>query len=299
MHAGFSLQIVLPIITAALMLGIGMSLSVRSFSRLRFARRAAGIAFMNQFLLLPLLAFMIALALPMPGELKVGLVLLASCPSASTSNLFTYLARGDTALSISLTAFNKMFAVITIPVYVNLAMIFFLDADTDMRLSFFDTFERLLLMILLPTMIGMAIRHRFPAFAERANRNVKKIAVACLMLLIAWLVVQQRHSLIDMLFAAGPAVVILAALIMCCGYGFSTLFKLPDAQRSAITLENVMQSGGLAIVIAAGILESTAMAAPAAMYSLMMYLFAGAFVLMENRRTGLQMTTDGNRTSDR
>jgi len=266
------------------MLGIGMSLSVSSFSQLLSARRAATIAFLNQFLILPLLAFVIAWALSMPSELQVGLIVLAACPSASTSNLFTYLARGDTALSISLTAFNKMFALITIPLYINLAMVFFMGESQNVTLAFADTFERLMLMVLLPTMVGMAIRHQFPEYAERAKGNVKKIAVVCLVLLITWIVVQQRHSLIDMLFAAGPAVTMLCVLIMCCGYGLSSLFKLPNAQRTAITLESGMQSGGMAIVIAAGILESAAMAVPAAIYSLVMYLFAGAFVLMKNNR---------------
>jgi len=284
LNAGVSLQIILPLIIAALMLGIGMSLSVSSFSQLLSARRAATIAFLNQFLILPLLAFVIAWALSMPSELQVGLIVLAACPSASTSNLFTYLARGDTALSISLTAFNKMFALITIPLYINLAMVFFMGESQNVTLAFADTFERLMLMVLLPTMVGMAIRHQFPEYAERAKGNVKKIAVVCLVLLITWIVVQQRHSLIDMLFAAGPAVTMLCVLIMCCGYGLSSLFKLPNAQRTAITLESGMQSGGMAIVIAAGILESAAMAVPAAIYSLVMYLFAGAFVLMKNNR---------------
>ena len=288
MNAGFSLQIILPLIIAALMLGIGMSLSMRSFSQLLSARRAATIAFFNQFLIIPLLAFVIAWALPMPGELQVGLVLLAACPSASTSNLFTYLARGDTALSISLTAFNKMFALITIPLYVNLAMIFFMGTQQSVTLSFYDTFERLLLMVLLPIMVGMAIHHRYPAFAKRTKGHVKKIAVVCLVLLIAWLVIQQRHSLMDMLFASGLAVVMLCVLVMCCGYGLSTLFSLPDAQRITITLETGMQSGGMAIVIAAGVFDSAAMAVPAAMYSLMMYIFAGAFVLIQNTRSGFR-----------
>jgi len=286
--AGFSLQIILPIIVAALMLGIGMSLSVLSFAHLLSARRAAIIAFLNQFLILPLLAFVIAWVSPMPSELQVGLVLVASCPSASTSNLFTYLARGDTALSISLTAFNKMFAIITIPLYVNFAMDLFYQTKTHIELSFVDTFERLMLMVLLPTMAGMLIRLRFPVFAERSNGNIKKIAVVCLVLLIAWLVVKQRHSLIDMLFASGPAAAILCVLIMCCSYGCSSLFRLSNAQRTAITLESGMQSGGMAIVIAAGIMGSTAMAVPAVIYSLLMYLFAGAFVLMKNKSAEFQ-----------
>ena len=181
-----------------------------------------------------------------------------------------------------------MFALITIPLYINLAMVFFSQTNMNVTLSFADTFERLMLMVLLPTMAGMVIRHRFPVFAEKSNRNVKKVAVVCLVLLIAWIVVQQRHSLINMLFATGPAVTMLCVLIMCCSYGFSSLFKLPDAQRTAITLESGMQRGGMAIVIAAGILESAAMAVPAAIYSLVMYLFAGTFVLIKNNRAVLR-----------
>lgn len=278
MEAGIPIQILLPLVIAAMMLGVGMSLRMADFTALRATPRSAVIGLLGMFGLFPVLAFLLAWAFPLSPELSVGLVLLAASPSASTSTLFTYLARGDAALSLTLTAVSKTLPVFTIPIYVGLAAQVFADADTELSLSFADTSERLLQMVLLPTLIGMALRHYLPAFAERARPQVTRVAVIALISLILVLVYRERQALPGMLLAAGPATLTLCLLGMACAYGLCGLFRLRAAQRTAITLEVGMQSGGTAIAIAAGILAVPAMAVPAAVYSLLMYLAAGAFV---------------------
>jgi bile acid:Na+ symporter, BASS family len=278
MEAGIPIQVLLPLVIAAMMLGVGMSLRVADFSALLATPRSAAIGLLGMFGLFPALAFLLAWAFPLSPELSVGLVLLAASPSASTSTLFTYLARGDAALSLTLTAVSKMLPVLIIPIYVGLAAQVFADADTELSLSFADTSERLLQMVLLPTLIGMTLRHYLPAFAERARPQVTRVAVIALIVLILLLVYRERQVLPDMLLAAGPAALTLCLLGMACSYSLCGLFRLRAAQRTAITLEVGMQSGGTAIAIAAGILAVPAMAVPAAVYSLLMYLTAGAFV---------------------
>ena len=278
MESGFALQVLLPLITALLMLGVGMSLSMADFRHLFRYPVPAVIGLTNQLLLLPLLAFLVVAVFSPPTELGIGLIVLAAAPSASTSNLFTYLARGDTALSVSLTAASKLLAVVTLPLFVNTGLAIFGGEDMAVSLSFLDTFWRLLLMILLPTTTGMIIRHHFPVFAHRSQGIVKRLSVAFLALLIVGLLVQKRDSIIPMLEAAGWLTLTLCLSSMLAGHGFARLFRLHERQRRAITIEGGMQSGGLAIVIASSILGSTTMAIPAAVYSLVMYLATGAYV---------------------
>lgn len=278
MEAGIPIQVLLPLVIAAMMLGVGMSLRVADFTALLATPRAAAIGLLGMFGLFPALAFVLAWAYPLSPELSVGLVLLAASPSASTSTLFTYLARGDAALSLTLTAVSKLLPVIIIPVYVGLAARVFTDAGTAFSLSFADTSERLAQMVLLPTLIGMTLRHHLPAFAERVRPQLTRVAVIALIVLIIVLVYRERQALPAMLLNAGPAALSLCLLGMACIYGLCGLFRLRDTQRTAITLEVGMQSGGTAIAIAAGVLAVPAMAVPAAVYSLLMYLVAGAFV---------------------
>lgn len=278
MTAGIPIQVILPVIIAMLMLGIGMSLRIADFSALISHPRATGLGLLNLFVIFPALAFLFAWIFPLPPELRVGLVLLAACPSASTSNFFTYLARGDVALSITLTAISKIVPVLTVPFYVSLAAALFADTDTSLTLSFADTSERLLHMVLLPTVIGMALRHRFPAVAEHTQRSVKRLAVIALVLLIAALIIRERTSLAQMLLSAGLPALSLCLAGMLFAFVSSTQFGLQEPRRNAITIEVGMQSGGTAIAIAAGILAQPAMAIPAAVYSLLMYGVAAGFV---------------------
>lgn len=278
MEAGFPIQTVLPLVIAAMMLGVGMSLRPADFAALASAPRAAVVGLVNMYLVFPALAFLIAASFPLAPALQVGLILLAASPSASTSTLFTYLARGDAALALALTAISKFLPVFIIPLYVGLAAAWFTDAETAIRLSFADTSERLVQIVLLPVVAGMILRHRLPAAAERIRPWVTRLAVLALIGLILALVYRERHALPGMFVSTGPAALALCLLGMACAYGSSMIARLPWQRRSALTIEVGMQSGGTAIAIAAGVMASPAMAVPAAVYSLIMYVAAGLFV---------------------
>lgn len=292
MEAGLPIQLMLPLVIALMMLGVGMALRVTDFAALLRAPRPAAVGLLGMLGVLPGLAFLLAWAFALPPALSVGLVLLAASPSASTSTLFTYLARGDAALSLTLTAVSKLLPVFMIPLYVGLASRLFADADTALSLTFADTSERLLQMVLLPTLIGMTLRHYRPAFSDAARPYVTRTAVIALVVLILMLVYRERHALPDMLLAAGPAALSLCVLGMACANGLCALLGLRAAQRTAITLEVGMQSGGTAIAIAAGLLAAPAMAVPAAVYALIMYVVAGGFVAWR-RRASVQVLPAG------
>jgi BASS family bile acid:Na+ symporter len=280
-EAGIPIQVLLPLVIAAMMLGVGMSLRIADFTALLDRPHSAGIGLLCMFLLFPGLAFLIAWVYPLSMELQIGLVLLAASPSASTSTLFTYLARGDAALSLTLTAVSKLLPVVTIPLYVGMATRLFADTDTTLSIGLENISERVVQMVLLPTLAGMALRHYYPNLTDRIRPWVIRGAVLALILLIALLVFRERFKLPAMLLQAGPAALILCLAGMGSAYLISRLSRLPPRQITAIVIETGMQSGGTAIAIAAGLLAVPAMAVPAAVYSLIMYLVTAVFVRLK------------------
>lgn len=298
MEAGSLINDALPVTIAVMMLAVGMGLKFRDFSALLSSPKAAAIGLVGMFVAFPLLGLGVAAAFPLEPVLQIGLVLLAASPSASTSTAFTYAARGDTALSIALTTVSKVVPVIAIPFWVSLASQTFAGERTPMSLSFADTSESLALTVLLPTLAGMLLRHFFPDAMQRWQPHVGRLGIAALVTLIAAIVYRERNTIGGMFVAAGPAAFALCVVGMTLAFVATVLFGLPSTQRSALTIEIGMQSGGTSIAIAAGVLHSPAMAVPAAIYSLIMYVVAAAFVAFvrtADARAPAAVTSD-NRT---
>ncbi|HEX6996759.1 MAG TPA: bile acid:sodium symporter [Gammaproteobacteria bacterium] len=279
MEAGLPIDVLLPIVIALMMLAVGMGLRPADFRAVAAAPLAAGIGLLGMFVVFPLLAFVLAAAFRLDPALAIGLVLLAASPSASTSTMFTYLARGDVALSVALTALSKIVPVVTVPAYVSLAALAFAGERLEVDISFAETSEAIVTTILLPTLAGMALRC-YPAMAA-FRPHVARVSVALLVVLIAVLVWRERSALPAMFASAGPAALALCVLGMASAFAAASLVRLPRGRRSALTIEVGMQSGGTSIAIAAGVLGAPAMAVPAAVYSLIMYLAAALFVLLE------------------
>jgi len=280
LEAGLPIDVLLPIVIALMMLAVGMSLRPADFGATARAPLAAAIGFAGMFVVVPLLAFALAAAPRLPPELAIGLVLLAASPSASTSTMFTYLARGDVALSVALTAVSKVVPVVTVPAYVSLAAQAFAGERLDVEISFAETSEAIVATILLPTIAGMVLTHYVPA-AARWRKHVTRVSVLLLVALIGILAWREKTTLPQMFASSGLAAFALCTLGMACGFTAALFARLPRGSRSAITIEMGMQSGGTSIAIAAGVIGSPAMAVPAAVYSLIMYVAAAAFVLLE------------------
>ncbi len=277
MEAGLPIDVLLPIVIAMMMLAVGMSLRPADFRAVASAPLAAAIGLLGMFVGFPLLAFALAVMFRLEPALAIGLVLLAASPSASTSTMFTYLARGDVALSVALTAVSKVVPVLTVPAYVSFAAQTFAGERMPVAISFADTSEAIAATILLPTLLGMALRRYSPA-AAAVRPYIARGSIMLLIALIGVLVWRERAALPQMFASSGPAALTLCVLGMAGAFGAASIAGLSERQRSAITIEIGMQSGGTSIAIAAGVLGAPAMAVPAAVYSLIMYVMAGAFV---------------------
>ncbi|HET8699841.1 MAG TPA: bile acid:sodium symporter family protein [Gammaproteobacteria bacterium] len=279
MESGFPIAVALPAVIVSMMLVVGMRLRPADFTRLAAAPLAAAVGLANMFVVFPALAFAVAAVFDLSPELRIGLVLLAASPSGSTSTFFTYFARGDVALAVALTTISKAVPVLTIPLYSSIASRVFGGADTSLPIRFADTSESVLTIVLLPMAVGMALLTRYPTAVAALRPHLARGAAITLVAVIAVLAFRERERLPEMAAAAGPAAAALCVLGMLAAFSAAKLLRLSAAQRTAITIETGMQSGGTAIAIAAGLLGSAAMAVPAAIYSLIMYAAAAVFVM--------------------
>jgi len=275
--------VLLPLALAVVMLGMGLALVPDDFRRIGRDPKAVAVGTLSQMVLLPLIGALLVAVLPMPPAIAVGVMVLAICPAGPSSNLLTYLARGDVALSVSLTALNSLLTVVTIPVLSNLALRLFMGSETVIRLPIGTTMLRILLITLVPTAIGMAFRHERPALALRLEGLVSRLAAALLVGIILVLLVQEGDRLPGFLAKAGLAVVLLNGLGSLTGWWAARLAGLPVRQAITLAIEVGIQNCALALAITAGLLNNPEMAVPAAVYGLWMNIAGFAVVGLARR----------------
>jgi bile acid:Na+ symporter, BASS family len=272
MQSNLFTAVLLPLALAIVMLGMGLSLVPEDFKRITRYPKAVAVGTVCQILLLPLIGTLIALVVPMEPSIAVGLIVLAVCPGGPSSNLMTYLAKGDVALSVTLTAVSSIITVFTIPLLTNLALQYFLGKSASIALPIGSTMLQIFLITLLPIAIGMAIRHQFPDTARRLEKSMSRLATGLLALIIVLLLVREGSKLPGFLVQVGIGVVLLNLLATMAGFLAGKLFRLPLTQQICIAIEVGIQNGTLAIAITAGLLNNSDMAVPAAVYSLLMYV---------------------------
>jgi len=286
MQSTFFTSVLLPLALAVVMLGMGLSLAPDDFQRITRYPRAVAVGTVCQVVLLPLLGALITLVVPMHPALAVGLIVLAVCPGGPSSNLITYLAKGDVALSVTLTAVSSIITVFTIPLLTNLALQHFLGESAAITLPMGSTIVQIFLITLLPTGIGMAFRRQYPNTARRLEKQMSRLAVGLLALIIVLLVIREGSRLPGFLVQVGIGVVLLNLLATLTGFLTAKLFRLPLPQQICCAVEVGIQNGTLAIAITAGLLNNPDMAVPAAVYSLLMYVTGFGAILYGRQAIG-------------
>jgi bile acid:Na+ symporter, BASS family len=283
MQSNLLTAVLLPLALAIVMLGMGLSLLPEDFGRITRYPKAVAVGTIAQVLLLPAIGAAIALVVPMQPEIAVGLIVVAICPGGPSSNLITYLAKGDVALSVTLTAVSSIITTFTIPIFTNLALGHFLAKSTAISLPLGQTMVQIFAITLLPTAIGMAIRQYFPNTARRLEKIMSRLAVGLLALIIGLLLVKEGSKLPGFLTQVGIGVLALNLCGTLAGFLAGKLFQLPLAQQICIAVEVGIQNGTLAIAITAGLLSNADMAIPAAVYSLLMYVTGFGAILYGRR----------------
>lgn len=269
---------------AVIMLSLGLALRLEDFKRVLIYPRAVIVALSCQTLVLPWVAFLLAKLAGLTPPLAVGLMLLAATPGGVTANLYSHLSKGDVALNISLTAINSVLALVTMPLILTLSLNYFMDAEKVIPPPVSKVVQ-VILIVIIPVLIGMMLRHFFTTVALRLEKPMKLLSALFLLAMIGVVLSREWRILGEYLPILGASVLAfnLASLVL--GYGAALLAKLEKRQAVAIGMEIGIHNATLAIAIAYNpdILGDPSIAIPASLYGLIMLITAGLFGYLVNQ----------------
>ena len=267
-----TLWIVMPILIILMFL-LGTDLNKKSFTDVARNPRAVIIGMIGQIILLPLIAFALAWILNLPPVYFMGLVLIACCPGGSSSNVFSMLAKGDVALSVTLTAISSIITLFTIPVIMEFVARFVSEqSGVEVNLPFGRLIVQNIVLLFVPLFIGIMFRHYLPGPAAKVNKVLSKLAFPALMTLALVFFLQNTQAIKENIAVLGLTVTALILLAMLCSSTLSWMTKSGTAVRRTIVIEVGMQNAAQAIAIASSpfIFNSGEMAIPAIIYALLM-----------------------------
>jgi BASS family bile acid:Na+ symporter len=264
------------------MVSLGLSLTLGDFRRVVEYPKGIAIGLANLLLLSPLLAFVVAEVYGLDPELAVGLVLLGASPGGTLANLLTYLARGDTALSITMTAISSVAAVVTVPLFLQLGISHFGATGLDTNVGLIGLVARVLLITVLPLALGMRLRARRPERVAEISGAFRKAAILLFLGAVVGVVIAEQDRVIDNLGAVGAAAVTLNLAAMAGSFTIARLARLDSRQATAIAMELGIHNSTLAIAIGASI--ATVLTIPAAVYAAFAFIPAGVFAWLMHSR---------------
>lgn len=263
-----------------LMFGMGLGLTVGDFRRVVVLPRAALAGVAGQLLLLPLLGLALAWVLPLRPELKIGVVLIALCPGGALSNLFSYLARADLALSVTLTCISSLVTVFSIPILLNLALLLFAGAGSELLLPLLDTMAHIMMITVIPVSAGMLVRARWPRLAEAGQRWVKIGSAAFLPLVLAGILARDPQQFWANVLQGGAAAITLNVLALAMGSALGRGLRQPPARVKTLTIEIGAQNAmlGAAIAISPALLGNADIAIVPSIYGVTMVILLAFYV---------------------
>jgi BASS family bile acid:Na+ symporter len=276
-------QILLPAAVVAVMFALGTTLTVDDLRRVLRQPRAFFVGLLAHTLVLPAMAFAVAVVLALPGPIAAGLVLIASCPANASANVFSHLARGDTMLSICLTAAASLTSVLTVPLFVTAALRVFPSGLAAVRLPVLASAVGLFLVSTLPVLAGMVLRRARPAAARAIEGRVGGFGLGVIVLVVVVAVWSEKGNVVPALVRAGGPALLVNALSVSTAWGASFLLGLPRAQRIAVGLECGLQNFAMAAFVALTLVGSRPLLLPAIAYGLTMWLSAAVVVMLARR----------------
>jgi BASS family bile acid:Na+ symporter len=278
----------LPLALAIIMFGLGLDLTLADFKRVGRAPRAVAVALACQVVLLPAICFGLVVLFDLPALLGIGMLLLAASPGGTTANLFSHLFRGDVALNITLTAINTVIAVVTLPLITGLAIAFY-DRQDDVTMPLVEI-VKVFALILLPVGIGMVVNNRAPAFARRMDKPVRIGSAVILAVLVLGILLDQRENVGDYLADVGLITALFCAISLVVGFYVPKAFGVTGSQAIASSMEVGVHNATLAIFVAVEVLDEVEISVPAAVYSLVMFLFAALWGTWVSRQVAERET---------
>ena len=196
MSDSFLTQIILPVVLALIMFGMGLSLTKQDFLELGKEPKAVLVGLFGQLLLLPILAYGVAILFGLSQHLAIGIMILAACPGGTSSNIISHLARANLALSVSLTAVTTLVCVFTTPLIIQFAINQF-DINPAKSFSLLSTTLGLIFITLLPVLLGIFMRHKYPTQAIKSEPFFRRLATGFLIFMIIAITYQERENILE------------------------------------------------------------------------------------------------------
>ena len=275
---GIITDVVLPLSLAFIMFSLGLALKSSDFTRVIKQPKDFLIGAFSQIIILPLVALIIVMLWPLSPELAVGVMLIAAAPGGATSNIITSFAKGDVALSVSLTAIISLLCVITIPIIVLFSLNILMDTSTAKSISIGDIAIKMFLIVTVPVIIGMLFRKFLSSISISFEPLAKKISAVLFVLVLLGAIVAEKDNVVSYFAQAGLVTLVLNLLMMLIAFYIGKLFASGISQQKTITVECGLQNGTLAIVVATTLFNGGLYLIPAATYSLIMFFTSLIYV---------------------
>ena len=275
---GIITDVILPLSLAFIMFSLGLALKSSDFTRVIKQPKDFLIGAFSQIIILPLVALIIVMLWPLSPELAVGVMLIAAAPGGATSNIITSFAKGDVALSVSLTAIISLLCVITIPIIVLFSLNILMDTSTAKSISIGDIAIKMFLIVTVPVIIGMLFRKFLSSISISFEPLAKKISAVLFVLVLLGAIVAEKDNVVSYFAQAGLVTLVLNLLMMFIAFYIGKLFASGISQQKTITVECGLQNGTLAIVVATTLFDGGLYLIPAATYSLIMFFTSLIYV---------------------
>ena len=267
-----------PIALALIMLGLGLGLTTQDFTRVLRNPKDFIVGFIAQLIILPIVAFLLIKILNTPTEIALGVMIIAAAPGGITSNVLTKFAKGDVALSVSLTAIVSIISIITVPLIVfTSANILGVDlVSQDINLT--GTALKMAGVVAVPVILGMIIRKFADNFISSKISFIDKITGFLFLIVFIAIWIEERENIFEYLSQAGLVVLILNVVMMLIAYNIAKIFASGTEQKKCIAIESGLQNGTLAVFVATQISNEIVYLIPTAAYALIMYVTGFLFI---------------------
>ena len=280
----FVTDVILPLALAFIMFTLGLGLSVSDFSNVFRKPKNFLIGLISQLIFLPIVGLTLVIIWPLPIEIAIGVMLIAAAPGGVTSNILTFFAKGDIALSVSLTAVMSLLSAVSFPIVLAISIGLIGDSGLPDSISLTGIALSMFLIVTLPVLLGMRVRSFLNSLTLKIEKSARFISTLLFVLVLVGAILAERENVVSYFAQTGLVVLTLNILMMLIAFYWSGFFGMGIAQKKAIAIECGLQNGTLAIFVGTSLFGGGLYIIPAATYSLVMYLTSLIFIYFIKNR---------------
>ena len=280
----FVTDVILPLALAFIMFTLGLGLSISDFSNVFKKPKNFLVGLVSQLIFLPIVGLVLVIIWPLPIEIAIGVMLIAAAPGGVTSNILTFFAKGDVALSVSLTAVMSLLSAVSVPLVLAISIGLIGDSSLPESISLTGIALSMFLIVTLPVLLGMGVRSFLNSLTLKIEKSARFISTLLFVLVLLGAILAERENVVSYFAQTGLVVLTLNILMMLIAFYWSGFFGTGMSQKKAIAIECGLQNGTLAIFVGTTVFGGGLYIIPAATYSLIMYLTSLIFIYFIKNR---------------